>query len=182
MHMHSVSGPVCLGTGRFPTFTSCRKYTKLQAQLVIPSTAISICVHVGLLMHAARHTAIIHTTRAQCVARHLPSLPLSVRKPRSARTPTRQPTLAISAPSWPRDSYRPVPIHRIPPAAARQPFRHRSRPLPISVVPPPPKPTRFPYRTVYARFTASPQTWLCPAKTEGRGHGTAERQERKRCQ
>ena len=125
---------------RFPTFTSCRKYTKLQAQLVIPSTAISICVHVGLLMHAARHTAIIHTTRAQCVARHLPSLPLSVRKPRSARTPTRQPTLAISAPSWPRDSYRPVPIHRIPPAAARQPFRHRSRPLPISVVPPPPNP------------------------------------------
>ena len=139
-HAHAVSGPVCLGTGRFPTFTSCRKYTKLQAQLGIPSTAISICVHVGLLMHAARHTAIIHTTRAQCVARHLPSLPLSVRKPRSARTPTRQPTLAISAPSWPRDSYRPVPIHRIPPAAARQPFRHRSRPLPISVVPPPPNP------------------------------------------
>ena len=108
-----------------------------EAQLVIPSS--HLCSR-ELLMHAARHTAIIHTTRAQCVARHLPSLPLSVRKPRSARTPTRQPTLAISAPSWPRDSYRPVPIHRIPPAAARQPFRHRSRPLPISVVPPPPNP------------------------------------------
>ena len=92
-----------------------------EAQLVIPSS--HLCSR-ELLMHAARHTAIIHTTRAQCVARHLPSLPLSVRKPRSARTPTRQPTLAISAPSWPRARYRPVPIHRIPSAAARQPSRH----------------------------------------------------------
>jgi hypothetical protein len=181
MHMHCVWSRV--PWYRFPTFTSCRKYTKLQAQLVIPSTAISICVHVGLPAYARCSPHGYHTHHPGTVRRSPSPFPSPFRSQAAISAHAHPATDLghLSAVVAARQlSPRPHPPNtpRGRQAALSPPFS----PAAYFCGAPPPKPTRFPYRTIYARFTASPQTWLCPAKTEGRGHGTAERQERKRCQ
>eukprot|EP00964_Phaeocystis_antarctica_P054339 scaffold31928_cov62-Phaeocystis_antarctica.AAC.6 len=88
----------------------------LQAHLAIPfQPCVFTCAR--LCTHAAHRTAIIHTIRAQCasLAICLPS-PISFLASRDrARASTRQPTLAISAPPWPRDLIAPLPLNRTPP-------------------------------------------------------------------